>query len=105
MSEITPNCYTLRFPRKDALGKVRITREAKHRPAGSRRGDGLPDARIPTARIERLIASRPKFQPNRRGWARFYRWQDWHGRRLSLAAEMCGWRSSPSPVAAEGKTE
>jgi hypothetical protein len=42
----------------------------------------LPDAGVPSERIRRLKQAKPGFISRREGWARFYRWQDWHGRRL-----------------------
>jgi hypothetical protein len=58
----------------------------------------LPDESVPTARIERLRRARPGFVSNRQGWVRFYRWQDWHGRRLHLKNVLCGWDARRAEV-------
>jgi hypothetical protein len=50
------------------------------------------DHSTPLARIERIRRAKPDFVPNREGWGRFYRWQDWHGRHLDLKSRLNGWR-------------
>ena len=74
----------VQFLRKAKLGQplAKIHRHKVH---------GLPDAQVPSERIRRMKRAKPAFVSNREGWARFYRWQDWHGRHLWLKARLLGW--------------